>query len=297
MIPLLSDWTRENNRERQLTILGEMLGQEKIDQATYDAAAAEEVQFSDGYTNLGNFTEPTEDQGDPEKPTVQSTANNSYYTDQVISDVAAALVEKLGLEDDAPDENGNVRTAQEKAVSKIYSSGYKIYTLQDSKLQSIAESVFENSDLVEYTDDYGKPLAGGYHAGGQFHRQRGGYGGRSGRQDGGPWLELGHGAPAVRFCYQAHLRLCPGAGRRYHHRCLRHRRLSRPGFGRLRRMAQELPLRLLWLDHRVDGAGGVPLNTCAVRVNESYGSAASYNYMVEKLGFTTPDPAGQPAVR
>ena len=72
--------------------------------------------------------------------------------------MAAALVEKLGLEDDAPDENGNVRTAQEKAVSKIYSSGYKIYTLQDSKLQSIAESVFENSDLVEYTDDYGKPL-------------------------------------------------------------------------------------------------------------------------------------------
>ena len=97
--PLLSDWTRENNRERQLTILGEMLGQEKIDQATYDAAAAEEVQFSDGYTNLGNFTEPTEDQETPEKPTVQSTANNSYYTDQVISDVAAALVEKLGLED------------------------------------------------------------------------------------------------------------------------------------------------------------------------------------------------------
>ena len=41
---------------------------------------------------------------------------------------------------------------------QIYSSGYKIYTLQDSKLQSIAESVFENSDLVEYTDDYGKPL-------------------------------------------------------------------------------------------------------------------------------------------
>ncbi len=64
---------------------------------------------------------------------MQSTANSSYYTDQVISDVAAALVEKLGLEDDAPDENGNVRTAQEKAVSMIYSSGYKIYTLQDSK--------------------------------------------------------------------------------------------------------------------------------------------------------------------
>ena len=193
--PLISDWARENNRERQLTILGEMLSQGKIDQATYDAAVAEEVQFSDGYTNLGNFTEPTEDQETPEKPTVQSTANNSYYTDQVISDVAAALVEKLGLEDDAPDENGNVRTAQEKAVSKIYSSGYKIYTLQDSKLQSIAESVLKTAIWWRYTDDYGKPLQAAItpvdNSTGNVWLWWAVW-----AQDGGPWLELGHGAPA-----------------------------------------------------------------------------------------------------
>ena len=284
--PLLSDWTRENNRERQLTILGEMLGQEKIDQATYDAAAAEEVQFSDGYTNLGNFTEPTEDQETPEKPTVQSTANNSYYTDQVISDVAAALVEKLGLEDDAPDENGNVRTAQEKAVSKIYSSGYKIYTLQDSKLQSIAESVFENSDLVEYTDDYGKPLQAAItlvdNSTGNVVAMVGGLGAKT-VDRGWNW------ATEPRQCGSATKPISDYAP------------ALDDGTITAASAIDDYPVRDLdgygaWPKNSHSGFYGLTtvwtalvesLNTCAVRVNESYGSAASYNYMVEKLGFTT----------
>ena len=284
--PLLSDWTRENNRERQLTILGEMLSQEKIDQAAYDAAAAEEVQFSDGYTNLGNFTEPTEDQETPEKPTVQSTANNSYYTDQVISDVAAALVEKLGLEDDAPDENGNVRTAQEKAVSKIYSSGYKIYTLQDSKLQSIAESVFENSDLVEYTDDYGKPLQAAItlvdNSTGNVVAMVGGLGAKT-VDRGWNW------ATEPRQCGSATKPISDYAP------------ALDDGTITAASAIDDYPVRDLdgygaWPKNSHSGFYGLTtvwtalvesLNTCAVRVNESYGSAASYNYMVEKLGFTT----------
>ena len=284
--PLLSDWARENNRERQLTILGEMLGQEKIDQATYDAAVAEEVQFSDGYTNLGNFTEPTEDQETPEKPTVQSTANNSYYTDQVISDVAAALVEKLGLEDDAPDENGNVRTAQEKAVSKIYSSGYKIYTLQDSKLQSIAESVFENSDLVEYTDDYGKPLQAAItlldNSTGNVVAMVGGLGAKT-VDRGWNW------ATEPRQCGSATKPISDYAP------------ALDDGTITAASAIDDYPVRDLsgygaWPKNSHSGFYGLTtvwtalvesLNTCAVRVNESYGSAASYNYMVEKLGFTT----------
>lgn len=284
--PLLSDWTRENNRERQLTILGEMLSQEKIDQATYDAAVAEEVQFSDGYTNLGNFTEPTEDQETPEKPAVQSTANNSYYTDQVISDVAAALVEKLGLEDDAPDENGNVRTAQEKAVSKIYSSGYKIYTLQDSKLQSIAESVFENSDLVEYTDDYGKPLQAAItlvnNSTGNVVAMVGGLGAKT-VDRGWNW------ATEPRQCGSATKPISDYAP------------ALDDGTITAASAIDDYPVRDLdgygaWPKNSHSGFYGLTtvwtalvesLNTCAVRVNESYGSAASYNYMVEKLGFTT----------
>ena len=56
--PLRSDWTREQNRNRQLDVLDAMLAQEKIDQAAYDAAKAQEVVFTNGYTNLGNYVGP-----------------------------------------------------------------------------------------------------------------------------------------------------------------------------------------------------------------------------------------------
>ena len=80
-----------------------MLAQEKIDQATYDAAKAEEVVFTNGYTNLGNYVGPQEED---EKPAVVSTANNSYFTDEVITDVAEKFVEVFGLTDDPADADG-----------------------------------------------------------------------------------------------------------------------------------------------------------------------------------------------
>lgn len=51
----ISSWTRENNRERQLTILSEMLSQGKIDQEEYDAAVAEDIQFANGFTISGKY--------------------------------------------------------------------------------------------------------------------------------------------------------------------------------------------------------------------------------------------------
>ena len=153
--PLRSDWTREQNRNRQLDVLDAMLAQEKIDQATYDAAKAEEVVFTNGYTNLGNYVGPQEED---EKPAVVSTANNSYFTDEVITDVAEKFVEVFGLTDDPADADGYVRTAFEKAVSKVYNGGYKIYTTQNPKIQDIAESVFENTNYAKYTDSKGEPL-------------------------------------------------------------------------------------------------------------------------------------------
>ena len=128
--PLRSDWTREQNRNRQLDVLDAMLAQEKIDQATYDAAKAQEVVFTNGYTNLGSYVGPQEED---EKPAVVSTANNSYFTDEVITDVAEKFVEVFGLTDDPADADGYVRTAFEKAVSKVYNGGYKIYTTQNPR--------------------------------------------------------------------------------------------------------------------------------------------------------------------
>ena len=56
--PLRADWCREENRERQLLVLECMLDQEMIDKATYDAAVAEEIVFTDGWTCLGNHVTP-----------------------------------------------------------------------------------------------------------------------------------------------------------------------------------------------------------------------------------------------
>ena len=57
--PLISDWTRENNRERQLWVLEKMLEQEMITEGVYNAACNEEITFTNGYTNMGNFVKAT----------------------------------------------------------------------------------------------------------------------------------------------------------------------------------------------------------------------------------------------
>ena len=65
--PLLSDWTRENNRDRQLTILKAMLDQNKISSEEYEAAKNEEVVFTNGYTCLGNYVEDHPEALSPEE--------------------------------------------------------------------------------------------------------------------------------------------------------------------------------------------------------------------------------------
>lgn len=75
--PLLSDWTRENNRDRQLTILKAMLDQNKISSEEYEAAKNEEVVFTNGYTCLGNYVEDHPEALSPEEQEKVSTANNS----------------------------------------------------------------------------------------------------------------------------------------------------------------------------------------------------------------------------
>lgn len=71
--------------------------------------------------------------------------------------MAEKFVELFGLTDDPADADGYVRTAFEKAVSKVYNGGYKIYTTQNPKIQDITESVFENTNYANYTDSKGEP--------------------------------------------------------------------------------------------------------------------------------------------
>lgn len=165
--PTLSSWTRENNRERQLTILGAMLEQEKISQEEYDEAKAEDIVFSNGFTISGKYvgsdgtaTDPepeeppaddTESPEDEEEPTIKG--RYSWFTEAMIGDVADALVEKYGITDKVRD-NGTTYTAYEQAWDMVHGKGYKIYTTQNPKYQKIAEDVCYDLSNIPYTSSY-----------------------------------------------------------------------------------------------------------------------------------------------
>ena len=165
--PTLSSWTRENNRERQLTILGAMLEQGKISQEEYDAAKAEDIVFSNGFTISGKYvgsdgtaTEPepeeppaddTESPEDEEEPAIKG--RYSWFTEAMIGDVADALVEKYGITDKVRD-NGTTYTAYEQAWDMVHGKGYKIYTTQNPKYQKIAEDVCYDLSNIPYTSSY-----------------------------------------------------------------------------------------------------------------------------------------------
>lgn len=165
--PTLSSWTRENNRERQLTILGAMLEQEKISQEEYDEAKAEDIVFSNGFTISGKYvgsdgtaTEPepeeppaddAESPADEEEPTIKG--RYSWFTEAMIGDVADALVEKYGITDKVRD-NGTTYTAYEQAWDMVHGKGYKIYTTQNPKYQKIAEDVCYDLSNIPYTSSY-----------------------------------------------------------------------------------------------------------------------------------------------
>jgi len=165
--PTLSSWTRENNRERQLTILGAMLEQGKISQEEYDAAKAEDIVFSNGFTISGKYvgsdgtvtdqepeettTDDTESPEDEEEPTIKG--RYSWFTEAMIGDVADALVEKYGITDKVRD-NGTTYTAYEQAWDMVHGKGYKIYTTQNPKYQKIAEDVCYDLSNIPYTSSY-----------------------------------------------------------------------------------------------------------------------------------------------
>ena len=165
--PTLSSWTRENNRERQLTILGAMLEQGKISQEEYDEAKAEDIVFSNGFTISGKYvgsddtvtdqepeepsTDDSESPADEEEPAIKG--RYSWFTEAMIGDVADALVEKYGITDKVRD-NGTTYTAYEQAWDMVHGKGYKIYTTQNPKYQKIAEDVCYDLSNIPYTSSY-----------------------------------------------------------------------------------------------------------------------------------------------
>lgn len=301
--PLQTDWGLENNRTRQLLVLGAMLEQGKIDQAAYDAAKEENVVFSNGYTILGGRVDVDTDKKDdtdadggdeqPEEETKTATSSQSYFTDAVIEDVAAALVEKYGLTDSTNPVTGKVTTAFEQGVNMVYGKGYKIYTTQNPEYQKVAEEVCTDTSNLPYTstytNSYGEKETEQLQVGMTIVDPYTGYvvamvGGAGVKQYDRGW----NWATSARQCGSA----------------IKPVSVYAPALddGTINGAStiDDYPVMVLNGSVYPKNANGrykglTPLhtaiarstNTCAVRVVQEYGTSRSYDFMTNKLGFTT----------
>ncbi len=111
--PTLSEKNKNRNKDRQEIILAEMLRQGYIQQNEYDEAKSEVLKFY-------------EHKDDETKTSVNV---QSYFVDYVLTQVKKDLMKEYNLSSDA-------------ASIKIYNSGLKIYTTQDSNIQKIMTEEF-----------------------------------------------------------------------------------------------------------------------------------------------------------
>ena len=122
----------DKNKERQQTVLKEMYGQNRITKAQYDEAMAESENMK--------FT------GTKKVSTSSSDKSWDWYTDTMFEDVKEDLM-------------SHYNCSSEKAVDMIYHGGLKIYSAEDTELQKIAEDAFTSGKVFPSSD---KKLQGGY---------------------------------------------------------------------------------------------------------------------------------------
>ena len=116
----------ENNRERQLKVLDEMLDQEMISKEEYDEAVAQEMVF----TNTGE-----------DGTTVETTTSNevySWYVEAALDQVEEDLKNEYGYDED-------------QIHDIIFNSGLRIYTPCDLDIQSAMEKIYANPDYFMKT--------------------------------------------------------------------------------------------------------------------------------------------------
>ena len=116
----------EKVKERQETILAQMLDQKMISQEEYEAAVAEELNYR-----------PYEEYQQEIKSTY------SYFTDEVIKDVINDLMTEKGY-------------SRLVAENMVYSGGLNIYTTIDTKVQNALDEVWANADNFPNTEKYGE---------------------------------------------------------------------------------------------------------------------------------------------
>ncbi len=145
--PLRSDWSREQNRDRQLNVLYKMNQLGWLDDAEYAKAKNEKLVFV-GDTDYVEQPEDSEE-GAETAEDVQSKNEelDSFFVEQVFRDVTDALMEK-----------GYSKQAAQKL---LYTGGYKIYCTLDPDIQSIVEEVYADQGNFNYKSETGEMMQSG----------------------------------------------------------------------------------------------------------------------------------------
>ena len=140
--PARGDWYREQNKERQLTVLYKMHELGKISDEEYEQAKAEPLVFSwdPGFVPSAGVASRVD--------TASSTEYDSYFVERMFNDIVADMHEQLGYN-------------EETAKDMLYTGGYSIYCTVDPEIQSIVESVYADRNNLNYTSSKGQQLQSG----------------------------------------------------------------------------------------------------------------------------------------
>lgn len=115
----------DDNKERQLAVLNNMLKQEYISTNEYSEAVADDV-----YARLEGI----------DVSAASSSSNYSYFVDEVINQLIDDLMQQKGY-------------SKQQATSMIYSGGLSVYTTQDMSMQNIADSILNDPDYYPSNTD------------------------------------------------------------------------------------------------------------------------------------------------
>ena len=153
----------ERNRERQLSVLDEMLSQEWLTQEEYDAAVAQEMVFKEGIAEADRMAECTScgysgtvstftgENGKYYCPTCGSAVSvhqdesqkvYSWFVEVVMEDVAKELAAQNGI-----DWNSADKATKENYMMMIQRGGYHIYSTLDMEVQNAIDRIY--TDLTQ----------------------------------------------------------------------------------------------------------------------------------------------------
>ena len=262
--PSKGDWYREQNKERQITVLYKMHELGKLSDEEYEQAKNEKLVFTwdEDYV--------PKDAGEAEM--IASSSYDSYFVERMFNDIVADLMEQKGYE-------------KEVAKTMLYTGGYSIYCTVDPEIQSIVESVYADRSNLDYTSAKGEQLQSGATIIDNSTGDIVAVAGRVGEREGRFLLDY---STVVRQCGSAIKPLSVYAP------------ALDAGVITPASVIDDYPVQMMndsvWPVNAYSGYRGIMTlqdavrnssNPTAVRTIQKLTLSASYSFMTEKLGFTT----------